>query len=118
MAEMELLELAGPEAVEGTYAIALWGAADPDFAKRVKDRFNAPMHYAIIFGYDALHVMARAIESAQSLDSVKIKDALKRTDYQGLEGHVKFEDFEGYRNQGRFQPHIVKWTGGQRTVVE
>lgn len=118
MAEMELLELAGPEAVEGTYAIALWGGVDPGFAKRVRDRFNAPMHYAIIFGYDALHVMAKAIESAQSLDSVKIKDALKRTDYQGLEGHIKFEDFEGYRNQGRFVPSIVKWVSGQRTVVE
>ncbi len=118
MAEMELLELAGPEAVEGTYAIALWGGVDPGFAKRVKDRFNAPMHYAIIFGYDALQVVSRAIESAQSLDPVKIKDALKKTDYEGLEGHIRFEDFEGYRNQGRFEPHIVQWTGGQRTVVE
>ncbi len=118
MAEMELLELAGPEAAEGTYAIALWGGVDPGFAKRVKDRFNAPMHYAIIFGYDALQVVSRAIESAQSLDPVKIKDALKKTDYEGLEGHIRFEDFEGYRNQGRFEPHIVQWTGGQRTVVE
>jgi len=118
MAEMEILSLAGAEAVEGTYALALWASVDPDFAKRVKDRFDAPMHYAIIFGYDALHVVARAIDSAQSLDPVKIKDALKRTDYQGLEGPVKFEDFEGYRNQGRFVPSIVKWVKGQRTVVE
>jgi len=118
MAEMELLSLAGPEAIEGTYALALWGSVDPDFAKRVKERFNAPMHYAIIFGYDALHVVARAIESAQSLDSVKIKDALKKTDYRGLEGHIKFQDFEGYKNQGRFVPSIVKWVSGQRTVVE
>jgi branched-chain amino acid transport system substrate-binding protein len=118
MAEMELLALAGADAIEGTYAIALWGSVDPDFAKRVMDRFDAPMHYAIIFGYDALHVVARAIESAQSLDSVKIKDALKKTDYQGLEGHVRFESFEGYKNQGRFVPSIVKWVGGQRTVVE
>jgi len=93
-------------------------SVDPGFAKRVKDRFDAPMHYAIIFGYDALHVFARAIESAQSLDSVKIKDALKKTDYRGLEGHIKFQNFEGYRNQGRFVPSIVKWVSGQRTVVE
>ena len=82
------------------------------------DRFDAPMHYGIIFGYDALHVVAKAIESAQSLDSVKIKDALEKTDYQGLEGHVRFESFEGYKNQGRFIPSIVKWVSGQRTVVE
>jgi branched-chain amino acid transport system substrate-binding protein len=118
MAEMELLSLAGLRAVEGTYALALWGDVDRDFAGRVKSRFNAPMHYAIIFGYDALRVLARAIESAQSLDPVRIKDALKRTDYRGLEGHIKFETFGGYRNQGRFVPHIVKWVNGQRTVVE
>ncbi len=118
MAEMEILSLAGAEAVEGTYALALWASVDPDFAKRVKDRFDAPMHYAIIFGYDALHVVAKAVESAQSLDPVKIKDALKKTDYRGLEGHVKFENFEGYKNQGRFVPSIVKWVSGQRTVVE
>jgi branched-chain amino acid transport system substrate-binding protein len=118
MGEMELLALAGPEAAEGTYAVALWGEVDPDFAKRVKDRFNAPMHYAIIFGYDALQVVARAIESVQSLDSVKIKDAIKRTDFQGLEGHIKFQDFEGFRNQGRYTPHIIQWKNGERTVVE
>jgi branched-chain amino acid transport system substrate-binding protein len=118
MAEMELLALAGADAIEGTYAIALWGSVDPVFAKRVQDRFDAPMHYGIIFGYDALHVVAKAIESAQSLDPVKIKDALKKTDYQGLEGHVRFDSFEGYKNQGRFVPSIVKWAGGQRTVVE
>lgn len=118
MAEMELLSLAGAEAVEGTYAIALWGSIDPAFAKRVMDQFNAPMHYAVIFGYDALQVIAKAIESAQSLDPVKIKDALKQTDYQGLEGHIRFESFEDYKNQGRFVPSIVKWVGGERTVVE
>ena len=118
MAEMEMLALTGAEALEGTYAIALWGGVDPAFAKRVKDRFDAPMHYAIIFGYDALQVVAKAIESAQSLDPVKIKDAMKQTDYQGLEGHIKFENFDDYKNQGRFEPTIIKWVNGQRTVVE
>ena len=118
MAEMEMLALTGPEALEGTYAIALWGGVDPAFGKRVEDRFNAPMHYAIIFGYDALQVVAKAIESAQSLDPVKIKDAMKQTDYQGLEGHIKFDNFDDYKNQGRFDPTIIKWVNGQRTVVE
>ena len=118
MAEMEFLALAGPDAVQNTYALALWGAIDEDFSKRVKEAYDAPMHYAIIFGYDALHVMVNAIESAQSLDGEKIKDALKKTDYQGLEGHIQFQDFEGYMNQGRFVPHIVKWVDGKRTVIE
>jgi len=118
MGEMELVSLAGPEAAEGTYALTLWGAVPADFARRVEDRFNAPMHYAIIFGYDALHVVVRAIESAQSLDPVKIKDAMKRIDYKALEGQIRFEDFEGYRNQCRFVPSIIKWEGGKRVPLE
>jgi branched-chain amino acid transport system substrate-binding protein len=118
MAEMEFLALAGPGAVDGTYAIALWGKVPQDFAERVKKEFNAPMHYAIIFAYDALNVVVNAIERAQSLDPVKIRDAMEKTDYQGLEGHITFQNFNGYTNQGRFQPHIVKWESGQRTVVE
>jgi branched-chain amino acid transport system substrate-binding protein len=104
--------------VEGTYGIALWGAVPAAFEKRVKDKFNAPMHYAIIFGYDALQVVAKAIESAQSFDSVKIKDAMKKIDYQGYEGHIKFENFDGFKNQGRFVPSIVQWSKGKRLVVE
>lgn len=118
MGEMELVSLAGPDAVEGTYAITLWGGVPEAFEKLVKDKFNAPMHYAIIFGYDALHVMAKAIESAQSLDTTKIRDALKKTDYQGLEGRIKFEDFEGYKNQGRAVPFIMEWSKGKRKILE
>ncbi|MCE5317127.1 MAG: ABC transporter substrate-binding protein [Parachlamydia sp.] len=118
MGEMELLSLAGASVVEGTYGIALWGGVPAEFEKRVKDKFNAPMHYAIIFGYDALRLVAKAIESAQSLDSVKIKDAMKKTDYQGYQGHIKFENFDGFKNQGRYVPTIVQWSKGKRQVVE
>jgi branched-chain amino acid transport system substrate-binding protein len=118
MGEMELLSLAGASVVEGTYGIALWGSVPAAFEKRVKDKFNAPMHYAIIFGYDALQLVAKAIESAQSLDSVKIKDAMKKTAYQGYQGHIKFENFDGFKNQGRFLPTIVQWSKGKRLVVE
>jgi branched-chain amino acid transport system substrate-binding protein len=114
MGEMELLSLSGPEAAEGTYAVSLWGAVPADFAKRVKDQFNAPMHYAIIFGYDALNVVVNAIEKAQSLDPVKIKDAMKLTDYNGIEGHIKFYDFDGFKNQGKATPALIQWKSGER----
>jgi branched-chain amino acid transport system substrate-binding protein len=94
--------------------VALWGAVDPSFEKKVKDKFNAPMHYAIIFAYDALKVMADAIVRAQSLDPTAIKDALKKTDYKGLEGRIKFETFDNYINQGRYTPAFIKWEGGKR----
>jgi len=114
MGEMELLKLAGADAVEGTYAVALWGSVSADFEKLVQDKYKAPMHYAIIFGYDALMVMKDAIERAQSLDPVAIKDALLKTDYDGLEGHIKFETFGEYKNQGRYTPSFIKWENGNR----
>jgi branched-chain amino acid transport system substrate-binding protein len=117
MGEMELVSLAGAEAVEGTYAVALWGAVASDFEKKIKEKFNAPMHYAIIFGYDALKVMVDAIQRAQSLDTAKIKDALLQTDYAGLEGRIKFETFEGFRNQGRYTPSFIQWKEGKRVAM-
>lgn len=118
MGEMELLLRAGQDVIEGTYAISLWGHVPPEFTQRVRKNFNKPMHYGIIFGYDAMHVMARAIESAQSLDPVKIRDALKKTDYKGLEGVILFKDFDGFRNQSKFTPSMIRWEKGKRVHLD
>ncbi len=118
MGEMELPMRAGKDAVEGTYAFSLWGRISPEFTERVKRNFNKPMHYAIIFGYDAMYVLARAIETAQSLDPVKIKDALKQTDYKALEGHIRFKNFNGYKNQGKFTPSLIRWENGRRVYLD
>ncbi len=116
MGEMELVKLAGADAVDGTYAVALWGAVDETFAKKVQEKFDAPMHYAIIFGYDALNVVTDAVQRAQSLDPVAIKDALKTTNFKALEGQVKFETFASYRNQGRYTPSFIKWEKDKRVA--
>ncbi len=118
MGEMELLMRAGPDALEGTYAISLWGKVPPEFTERVKKSFNKPMHYGIIFGYDAMHILAKAIESAQSLDPIKIKDSLKQIDYRALEGHVRFKNFNGYKNQSKFTPSMIRWKNGRRVHLD
>jgi branched-chain amino acid transport system substrate-binding protein len=118
MGEMELLMRAGPDAVEGTYAISLWGKVPPGFTERVRKSFNKPMHYGIIFGYDAMHILAKAIESAQSLDPIIIKDALKKIDYRALEGHVRFKNFNGYKNQSKFTPSMIRWKNGRRVHLD
>jgi branched-chain amino acid transport system substrate-binding protein len=118
MGEMELLMRAGPDAVEGTYAISLWGKVPAEFTERVRKSFNKPMHYAIIFGYDAMHILAAAIESAQSLDPIKIKDALKKIDFRALEGQVRFKNFDGYKNQSKFTPSMIRWKNGKREHLD
>jgi branched-chain amino acid transport system substrate-binding protein len=118
MGEMELPMRAGKDAVDGTYAISLWGKIPHEFSRRVKDSFNKPMHYAIIFGYDAMHVLVAAIETAQSLDPIKIKDALKKTDYRALEGRIRFKSFDGYKNQSKFTPSMIRWKNGERVPLD
>lgn len=118
MGEMQFILRVGPEAAEGTYAVSLWGSVPPEFKKRVKEKFGKLVHYGIIFGYDALHVVAKAIESAQSLDPVKIKDALKKTNYKALEGRIRFKDFNGYKNQCEYTPSVIRWENGKRIHLD
>jgi branched-chain amino acid transport system substrate-binding protein len=123
MSEQEIISLVGADIMEGVYAWAVWESVPPDFAKLVKERFNAPMHYGITYGYDALMAVAKAIEAAQSLDPVKIRDAIAKLDFQGVSGRIKYEDFVGpdgktYTNQCRIAPYLVRWVGGKRTVVK
>jgi len=122
MGEMELVKSAGADVVKGTYAVSLWGAVPPDFERKVQEKFNAPMHYAIIFGYDALWTVAKAIELAQSLDPVQIKEGMERVDYEGLEGHIRFLDFamdgKFFENQGTYTPRLIEWLeGGKREAL-
>lgn len=114
MGEYELLNLAGEDVIEGTYAITLWATVPEDFARKVEEEFDAPMHYGIIFGYDATYVLKEAMVEAQSVDSVEIKKALDVIEYDGIEGHIKFEDFGDYKNQGRYEPFFAKWQNGEK----
>jgi branched-chain amino acid transport system substrate-binding protein len=118
MASYEMLDLAGAEVLDGTYAIALYGEAPADLEKAVLDRYNAPLHYAIIFAYDGIYVLADAISRAQSLDSTAIRDALKEGTYETLAGFTEFRDFDGYQNQGFYVPYLVKWEDGDMVLVQ
>jgi branched-chain amino acid transport system substrate-binding protein len=45
----------------------------------------------LVFGYDAVQVMADAINRAGEVDSSAIRDALEKTNYLGISGRVKFD---------------------------
>jgi len=118
MASYEMLDLAGAEVLEGTYAIALYGEAPADLEEAVMARYDAPLHYAIIFAYDGVYVFADAITRAQSLDPKDIRDALKAGTYETLAGFTEFKDFDGYQNQGFYVPYLIKWENGEMVLVE
>ena len=68
--------------------------------------------------YDALNTVVKAIEAAGSTEPAKIQAALKNIDTQGLAGHIKFYDFDGYKNQGKASPFLIEWKSGQRIPLK
>jgi len=103
-----ILELAGAEAAEGLYCVDYFPYYDPPpeltekietFVKRYQERFPGEVLQSnVIFGYVPTCVLAKAVKKAGSVDSAKIRDALEKITYDGLMGHLEFneEDHQAY----------------------
>ena len=89
------LRLAGP-ALNGTYAVADFNRDSSPAAKAYADKFEAaykttPDHLSA-WAYDAIHVLALAINNAKSTDPAKIRQALLNVKgYKGVEGTYNFD---------------------------
>jgi len=61
-----------------------------DFTKK----FGTPIesHHGPGPSYDAVYILAEAIERAGTLDPDKVVDEIKKTDRQGIIGRIKFDD--------------------------
>jgi branched-chain amino acid transport system substrate-binding protein len=114
------LKLAGP-ALYGVYSISDFDANSSPAAKEFATKYEAAYKSAAdLYGawtYDAVHVLALAIDSAKSLDPQKIRDAILNVkSYAGAEGTYDFDangdGLHGYNivknDNGKivFQSHI------------
>jgi branched-chain amino acid transport system substrate-binding protein len=114
------LKLAGP-ALYGSYAVVDFNRDSSPVAKDFSGKYEAKYKTAPdIFGswtYDAVHVLARAINDAKSLDPEKLRAAILAIQgYQGAEGTYNFDQngdgLHGYNivrnNEGTivFDKHI------------
>ncbi len=61
-----------------------------------------------ILGYEAMHIMAAAIESASSVDSDKIVEALSNLEYNGVSGSIAYQ---GGQDPAR-EAYIVEFVDG------
>jgi branched-chain amino acid transport system substrate-binding protein len=89
------LKLAGP-ALYGTYAVADFAAdsspAAKEFATKYEATYKSAPDYHGAWTYDAVHVLALAIDNAKSLEPQKIREAiLSVRDYPGVEGTYNFD---------------------------
>ena len=83
-------------ALHGTYAVAdFFAGANPQakaFAEKYQATYNSPADFFASWPYDAIHVLAKAIESAGSTDPQKLRTALLAVKgYQGVEGTYNFD---------------------------
>ena len=71
-------------------------------------------------GYDAVNVLAKAIEKAGAADSAKIQAALWEVSHAGLTGNIKFEKVGPAGKESGQSPastHLVKIENGKVLLV-
>jgi branched-chain amino acid transport system substrate-binding protein len=87
--------LAGP-ALYGTYAVAdFFAGANPQataFAEKYQTTYKSPADFFGSWPYDAIHVLAKAIDAAKSTEPAKLRAALLAVKgYEGVEGTYNFD---------------------------
>jgi len=123
MSAERLIQMVGKENTEGTYFFARYVPTAPPPGKEVENEemikaYNKiyPKDIAdtgVALGYDAIHILAGAIQRAGAPDPDKIRAALEKTDYFGITGKVHFD------KNGHSQPRcsITQIRNGVNTVV-
>jgi len=112
------LNLAG-EALYGTYAIADF-TTDADeqsraFTKKYRDRYGINPDTFASWAYDALHILAVAIQKANSTDAEAVRKAILGINgYKGVEGTYVFDQ----NGDGLHGYSVVKNEGGKIAFIK
>ncbi|WP_255575509.1 ABC transporter substrate-binding protein [Caproiciproducens faecalis] len=94
---LEKIDKSNLDAVKDCYFCSQYSAesTNPDlqaFLKSYKAAYNTDANMFAVLGYDAMGMMAAAINKAGSTDSDKIVAALKGLEYKGLTGNTTFDE--------------------------
>lgn len=107
--------LAGP-ALHGTYAVAdFFANSSPEakaFSAKYQDTYKSPADFFSSWPYDAIHVLAKAIATANGAEPQKLREALLAVKgHQGVEGTYNFDK----NGDGLHGYNVLKNDGG--TIV-
>ena len=86
----------------------------PDFKQRFEAKYGVIQVYAP-YAYDAVNVLVEAMKRAGSANPAKVLPELTKTDYQGVTGHLQFDE-KGDTKGGAVTLYQVK--NGAWTVLE
>ncbi len=96
------------------YVPAIDTAANKAFVKTYKERYKEEPSKFSAAGYQAVHILADAINRAGSTDPEKIRQALLKTNYNGLTGNFKFaSDGQAYN----FEVYMAKNTDSGPAII-
>ncbi len=92
--QQDMINLAGPGA-EGVIIAVFYSNAKqtPEnlaFVKKVADKYNAKPGEQTPWGYDGAYILAQAIGMGCTKET--LSDCMKKVDYNGLTGHVAFDE--------------------------
>lgn len=109
----------GGAALYGTYAVADFNAeaneAAREFARRYRERFGIDPDGFASWSYDALQILALAMNSANSTEPEAIRKAiLAIRDYKGLEGTYEYDA----RGDGLHGYNVVKNEAGKVVFIK
>jgi len=85
------------DAAEGIYAPVSFFAGNPDeriqkYVKKYSDEYGAPPSALTTQAYDSVGILLEAIERAGKLDRKAIKEAMYKTEYDGMSGYTTFNE--------------------------
>jgi branched-chain amino acid transport system substrate-binding protein len=94
---LEKIDKGNLDALKESYFCSQYSAesTDPklqDFLKLYKETYKTDANMFAVLGYDAMGMMAAAINKAGSTDPDKIEEALKAINYPGLTGNTTFDE--------------------------
>jgi branched-chain amino acid transport system substrate-binding protein len=88
------VEIAGPDAAEGTLLFDTLAAPQNDAQRQFQDwwlkKYGPPMPSFAYLMWDWPFILAQAIEQAQSVDTTKVAETLRTTVYHGIFGQERF----------------------------
>ncbi|WP_299362062.1 ABC transporter substrate-binding protein [uncultured Paracoccus sp.] len=88
-----------------------------DLSERLKAKTGSDPSFYEAEGYLAVRVAADALTRAGSTDRTAVRDALASTDLQTPVSTVKFEEYDGFKNQNPIRSLVLQIQDGQHVTV-
>jgi branched-chain amino acid transport system substrate-binding protein len=87
-----------------------------EFESRYRERFGKKPAYHAACAYASTLILGEVAAKHQG-DREQIRDALRKGNWSGIMGDVKFSDFEKFTNQNRHEMVVIQYQGGKAVTV-